>query len=58
MNAKPLPPNKTKERLEALVRNHKDVEVYEAKKLSASDLRDALKEDHVWVVVGKSRWGK
>ena len=56
MNAKPLPPNKTKAYLEALARNHKDVEVYDAKKLSASDLRDALKENHVWVVVGKSQW--
>jgi len=56
MNAKPIPPSKTKVHLEALVRNHKDVEVYEAKKLSASDLRETLKEDHVWVMVGKNRW--
>jgi len=56
MNAKPISPNKTKERLEALVRNHKEVEVYEAKSLSPPDLRNALKENYVWVVVGKSRW--
>ena len=58
MNAKPIPPNKTKAHLEALVRNHKDVEVFEAKKLSTSDLREALKEDHVWVVAGKNKWNR
>ena len=56
MNLKPLPQNKAKERLEALIRNHRDVEVYDAKKLSASELREALKGDHVWLMVGKTKW--
>jgi len=53
---KPLTSAETKTLLEAFRRNSRDVAVYEAKNLSESQRKSLLKSDHVWIVVGKTKW--
>ncbi len=53
---KPLTSAETKTLLEAFRRNLRDVTVYDAKGLSESQRKSLLQSDHVWMVVGKSKW--
>ena len=53
---KPLPPHKAKQLVESFNRHLKDLQLYEAKSLSAQELRELLKDPNVWVAVGVNRW--
>lgn len=53
---KPLTSTESKSLLEIFRRDPRDVTVYEAKNLSESQRKSLLQSDHVWLVVGKSKW--
>jgi len=53
---KSLTAAETKSLLESFRRNSRDVAVYDAKNLSEPQRKSLLQSDHVWIVVGKSKW--
>ena len=56
MAQKALPAQRTKSLLETFNRNARDLQVYSAEDLKEQTIRELLKSDHCWIVVGKSKW--
>lgn len=53
---KPLTATESKALIETFRRDSRDVTVYDAQNLSESQRKSLLQSDHVWIVVGKSKW--
>jgi len=56
MAQKALPAQRTKSLLETFNRNVRDLQVYSAEDLKEQAVRELLKNDHCWIVIGKSKW--
>ena len=56
MASKALPAQKAKSLFETFNRNVRDLQVYSAKDLKEQTVRELLKNDHCWIVVGKNKW--
>ena len=56
MTAKPLSLQLSKALIETFKTNAKDLAIHSAKELTESQRRALLQADHVWIVVGKSKW--
>ena len=56
MAPKALPAQKAKSLLETFNRNARELQVYNAKDLNEQSVRELLKSDHSWIVVGKNKW--
>jgi len=56
MTQKAIPAQKAKSLLETFNRNVRDLQVYSAEDLKEQAVRELLKNDHCWIVVGKSKW--
>lgn len=56
MAPKALPAQKAKSLLENFNRNVRDLQVYSAKDLKEQTVRELLKGDHCWLVIGKTPW--
>jgi hypothetical protein len=56
MASRTLPAQKAKSLLETFNRNVRDLQVYSAKDLKEQTVRELVKSDHCWIVVGNSKW--
>ena len=56
MALKALPAQKAKSLLETFTRNVRDLQVYSAKDIKEQTVRELLKSDHCWLVIGKTPW--
>jgi hypothetical protein len=56
MTPKPLSPHAAKALIDAFKTNAKDLAIHSVKELTESQRRALLQADHVWIVVGKSKW--
>ena len=56
MTAKPLSLQLSKALIETFKTNAKDLAIHSAKELTESQRKALLQADHVWIVVGKSKW--
>ena len=56
MALKALPAQKAKSLIETFNRNARELQVYNAKDLKEQSVRELLKSDHSWIVIGKSKW--
>ena len=56
MAPKAMPAQKAKSLLETFNRNVRDLQVYSAEDLKEQSVRELVKSDHCWIVVGKSKW--
>jgi len=56
MELNALPAQKAKSLIETFNRNARELQVYKAKDLNEQSVRELLKSDHCWIVIGKSKW--
>ena len=56
MAQKAIPAQKAKSLLETFNRHVRDLQVYRARDLKEQTVRELLKSEHCWLVIGKTPW--